>query len=266
MTLLEPVRWSRQRWLTVIGALLFVQLGLIFYLGEPPQILPRAMRSRTAVNLAVDPLSADSLKELATIDDPALFALPSLQGFSGIAWLTFSDFERPSGKWTDAPTYLALDVGGLGETFSSFVQSNGPSATPQMPRPAPELVNVQISVPPLAARTASEVNLDVDGGSGRRLLDRIEVPAWPGEELLKDTVVQLVIDDSGNALSAVLRESSGSKGADEFALKQASMARFEPIRNRPSTSTEFPCTFENLLFRWYTVPPQSGTNVISAQR
>jgi len=32
----------------------------------------------------------------------------------------------------------------------------------------------------------------------RFVLDQIEVPPWPGEELLKDTVVQLVIDDSGD--------------------------------------------------------------------
>src|SRR4051812_30433286 len=248
----EPIRWTRRRWLTVFGVLLSLHVAPILYFGERPHLLPRAARSRTALHLAVDPWSAKQLAELPTLEDPALFALPSLRGFSGKAWLTFRKMEYPVIDWTEPPAYLALDPDGLGRTLPNVPATSFSAAATLGGKPA-DLLTVQISVPPLPAPTSSELRIE-GPVQNRRLLENIEVPSWPGAptgELLTNTVVQVLVDSEGTTLSATLLASSGSRAADDFALKRAANARFEQVlKIKPTVG---PGTFGRFIFRWHTV-------------
>jgi hypothetical protein len=237
-------------------------VGLIAYFGERQPLLSRAMRSKTSLWLAADPFSAAQVAALSAVDDPALLALPSLQGFSGKAWLSFPAIDYPLSDWTEPPPFLALDVSRLGETFSSFVGSNGLPDVALTAKPAPEIPGLQISVPPLPVPVGSEFR--VEGAlQSRRLLGSIEVPAWPHDELLTNTVVQVLVDDEGNTLSTTLLTSSGSKGADAYALNQSSGARFEPVleTNAPPARS----VFGRLIFQWQTAP-LSRTNSVPVRR
>jgi hypothetical protein len=199
---------------------------------------------------------------LPTVEDPALLALPSLQGFSGKAWLSFPAMDYPLSDWTEPPAFLALDVRRLGETFSSFVGSNGLPAVALTARPPPESPALQISVPPLPVPATSEFRLE-GAIQSRRLLGNIEVPSWPHDDLLTNTVVQVLVDDEGNTLSTALLTSSGSKSADNYALKQSAAARFEPVLQTNAPPAR--CTFGRLIFQWQTAP-LSQTNAVSALR
>ena len=66
--------------------------------------------------------------------------------------------------------------------------------------------------------------------AGRRLVQPIELPPWPYQDLLTNSVVQMVVDAEGRPASVpVLLSSSGCPAADEYALEQAQAARFEPV-------------------------------------
>lgn len=259
-TALPSAPWPRRRWITTISALLAAQLALILYFGERPHLLPRAVRPKTTMYLAVDELSAGQIADLPTVTDPALFALPSLQGFSGKSWLTFREPDYTVKGWSEAPSYLALDIGRLGETFSRFVGTNSPFTFGLASRQPPEFGTMQISVPPLPINSSSELRLD--GPIQRlRLLNPLDIPSWPSDDVLANTVVQVIVDGVGNVISSTLLAFSGSVAADKYALQQASAARFEPATGPQRLSTS---TFGRFIFQWHTTAP-TQTNSLSPQ-
>jgi hypothetical protein len=258
---LQPVRWSRRRWTVTIVSLLLAQLALVSYFGERSHLLPRAVRSRTALHLAFDPLSTKQLADLATVD-PALFALPSLNGFSANGWLRFHEPDYRPEKWTEAPIYLALDAAQLGRGIESDETNAAPwpvSAT----RMVPETVE-PISLPPLPAPGGSTVQVE-DALKTRKLLNFPSLPAWQNDDLLTNTVVQVLVDQAGNAISALLLKSSGLKAADDFGLQTAASARFEPIAPVFGSDPARTCVFGRLVFQWQTVAP-SLTKSVSSSR
>jgi hypothetical protein len=252
---LEPVRWSRRRWVTTVTAILVGQIALVLYLAESPHDLTRAVRSRTALYLAADNWSAKQLADMPTLDDPTLFALPSIYGFSGKAWLRFPLLDYEMSHWTEPPPYLVLNPDQLGSTFSSFAATNEPPAVEFVAKPVADLLTLQLSIPPLNLRTASECR--VEGSlKNRRLLDPPKLPSWPQEELLANTVVQLLVNQLGDTLSTALLASSTSKTADEYALKSARSVRFEPV----NSSSQSGYSSGRLVFQWHTIPmPETNT-------
>src|SRR5256885_747952 len=134
--------------------LLLAQLSLIFYFGERSRRLPRALRLRTSLHFAVDDWSAQQLQQLSAITDPALFALPSLEGFSGKAWLTFSQRDYKPSNWSNAPVWLSLNAAHLGTEFFAFAESNALPLVALVGKWMPELATTYIPVPPPAAPVA----------------------------------------------------------------------------------------------------------------
>ena len=252
----QPVRWTRRRWLTTMAVLLAAHFGVVLYFGERSHRLPRALRSKTSMYLSVDPWSARQLSEFPMAGDPALFALPSLNGFSGKAWLTFREMDYPLNNWTSPPAYLTLDVSRLA-TPSAADESNSLYSIPVAGRPLPDLVNAQLSVPPPPIATGSELFIEGDVVK-RRLLEQVDVPSWAYADVLTNTLVQVLVDAEGQILSARLLVSSGLKAADDYALKRAATARFEPVANAGPSS----CMFGRLVFHWHTTPP-AETNSVS---
>jgi hypothetical protein len=257
---LEPLRWSRRRWITTTLVVLFGQIALILYLGESPHQLARAIRSKTSIHLAVDDWSAKQITELATLDDPTLLALPSIHGFSGKAWLSFPALKFQASEWKDAPSYLALETEQLGKTFKRFTATNEPTPVQLVGKPVADLLTLQLTIPPINLRTASAVR--VEGSlQKRRLLEPLGLCSWPHEDLLTNSIVQLLVNELGDTVSTTLLTSSTLKDADEFALKAARGARFEPLRLKAGAS---PYSSGRLVFQWHTTPPLE-TNTASVQ-
>src|SRR5689334_16158695 len=185
----QPMRWSRRRWITTTAVLLVGQLALIFYFGERSHRLPRALRLRTSLHFALGEWSAQQLEQLSAVADPALFGLPSLEGFSGKAWLMFSQPDYKPNNWSNPPVWLSLNSAGLGIEFSSFVLSNTLPVLPLVGRWTPELPTAYIPVAPPPSPAASELRVEASGPP-RQLAAKIELRSWPQEEVLSNSVVQ----------------------------------------------------------------------------
>src|SRR5258705_6737366 len=117
----DAVRWTRRRWFYAVTAVFCAQVGLILVLGKRVQPSPTPIPFRTAIYAAVDPWSEQQLATLPTLEDPAIFALPSHQGFSRTAWLNFAPLGFHLTDWTESPRWLGMEVDRLGETFSRFL-------------------------------------------------------------------------------------------------------------------------------------------------
>ena len=264
----DRIRWSKRRWFVTIGLFLAAQLAVIFYLGERPHELARAFRSRTKLYAAVDDWSARQIAALPTLDDPTLFALPSVHGFSGKAWLRLPLLDYRLSEWSEPPTYLALNRDHLAQR--SFANTNELPPVTLIAKPIADLLTLQLAIPPVNVRTASTLHIE---GTLRnwRLVEPLRLPSWPHEDLLADTVVQLVVNERGETISTVLLASSTSRNADDFALQFAASARFEPLAGGPKSASADKSGSEDaratrryssgrFVFQWHTVPlPETNT-------
>lgn len=253
---LEPPAWTWRRWCLLIALTFGVQVALIFSLGN--RSAPRVRPSSPAPKLALE----NSSTELIALTDPTLFALPHQVGFSGPAWMRIPPVPSRSFELAEEPAWLALPVQQLGNAASSETNQSELLTTiaPFEPEPTgPEPVFAT------AFRQKSDLRLG-EGLERRRLKTIIKLPSWPHSDFLTNTVVKLFINGDGLPVSTpVLLWSSGLKAADDFALAEASAARFEPILNEGpgrATSPLANSTWGTIVFEWQTLP-LSATNAAS---
>jgi len=244
-------RWSRRRWLLLIGLIFSGQVALIFLLGEHSPARARTRGPAPAFRLA-SPRAAEFL----ALEDPTLFALPHRQGFSGRAWLHVFSQKLPSFEWSEQPQWLPLPVAQLGQTFNRFMETNQPGLGPVLAIAESELMVPEIS-PGSVLREESALRLS-GSLAARRLLTPLALKSWPNADVLTNTVVHVLVDGSGQTFSPkVLLPGSGSKEADQYALEQAKAARFDSILpTGPQSVTNPPArlTSGEMIFEWHTLP------------
>jgi len=247
---LEPQRWSRRRWGTIITLLFGVQVGLIFWLGERSPVQRRPLASVPALRVA-----GSRAAEFLALTDPALFALPHERGFSGPAWLSAPPLSYQPFTWSEAPAWLLPSLKPLAGAFASLVESNLFSSASTLLDPIPEMKLAD--VPALeSAREHSEWRVEGDLAQ-RRLLTKLTLSAWPAADLLTNSVVQLLVDAQGRPVSVTLLSHCGSREADRQALQQAQAARFESVAGSGPGRIPEPLlhlTWGKLIFEWQTLP------------
>jgi TonB family protein len=59
------------------------------------------------------------------------------------------------------------------------------------------------------------------------------LPAWPSDQLLSNSVVQIAVNSAGQVVSARLLGRSGLPGADNMALDKSRNLRFKPVPASP---------------------------------
>ena len=238
--------WTRKRWWTLVLLVFAAHLGFIFAFGDRQPVQSRLASPVTMLSLA------QSESELLALNDPALFALPSLHGVAGQAWLKTPVIAFSPFRWTEAPRLLPLQPDHLGHAFGRFLQTNSFTRLvfESKPEPAAILpVSLELTSPPPTNST-----LRITGAlAGRRWLNPPALRSWSGTDLLTNTVVQALVNPDGNVFSATLLVPVGSSGtndqnAAEYALQIVRGARFEPARAaaRPVLGT--------LIFEWHTEP------------
>jgi hypothetical protein len=251
----EPWPWPRRRWWTFLVLAFASQVALIFWLSERATSLPRPPAPPPILHLA----PAES-SELLALTDPTLFALPHVESFSGLAWMQVPPRKFPSFQWTETPRWLPLPTQELGAAFSRFIKTNAFSRLETVTESRPELI-IPEPLTSSGARRASRLELQ-DGLTQRPLLTKIELPSWPFTDLLTNTVVQLLVDASGQPVSPTLLTSSGLKEADQFALDKARATRFQPVPVEPGLVRSRPTahlTWGKMVFEWHTVPIETNT-------
>lgn len=256
---LEAPRWDRCQWLLTGGLLFFIQVAVIWILGERRGSPPASVPFPTTIYWAVDPWATRQIASLPAMRDPTIFALPSLNGFSGTAWLKFTSPPCQASDWTEPPQWLAPQPERLGELFARTFAASSYASLSIAEKSVPELIGSEprTTSEPLVA----ESELRLAGGLAQRGVSLpLPLPSWPYTEVLSNTTVQVLVDETGFVISATVLESCRLKAADDYALQAAKEARFEPLeRDRRPASGVDSTGCGKLVFQWRTTaPPPPG--------
>ena len=244
------------RWMLLIFLCLATHVALIWTLEEPPPRTALAQASTPAVRWLTDSWLLERVTSLPGMHDPAVFALPSLDGFSGSAWLTFKPLQPDFAAQSPASYWLELTEEDLGNVFERLFSTNVPSSIQISDLPLPSFAGGgqpfarELSLPPSSvhASTALAERLPMIGN----------LPAWTHADLLTNSVVQVLVDARGQCVSSTLLSGCGSKEADSFAVKWALSCRFKPLRAaRQNNWTAEPIVSGKLTFTWQTLPPST---------
>ena len=242
--------WTTRRWIHAVIVTLALQLAVIIVASRHVVVPGPRPTFPTRVRLAADPPS-DSLKDLMTVTDPALFALPSLHGFSGAAWLRYPLLQPTAFERTEVPQWLGLNPARLANEFVEFVSTNQISPVLMVDAPLPAATRYEANYPSEAVAPLSRFHLA--GGLARRTLLYVpHLPPWPHSEILSNTIVRAVVDAAGWNFSATLVGRSGLPAADEYATRLVENARFTPLKAEDAQKEEF--TWGTFVFYWHTQP------------
>lgn len=250
----EPQPWSVRRWSVAIAIVFAIQVASVFWLED--RSVPHPRRPVAPVFR----FSHSGMDELLALQDPTLFALPHLRGFSGTAWLITKPLGFPPALWPEPERFLALDTHTLGAAFESFVRTNLPPSFAVIPNVHPEPVLVDYV--PIAPQSR-ESRLRIEGDLARRkLLTVPHLASWTNADFLTNSIVQLLVDGKGNTVSCVLlRQPSVTPSvvqdeADQQALRLARSARFQPASSLPAADFDSPAglCIGKMIFEWQTIP------------
>jgi hypothetical protein len=242
-------RWTLGRWLTLVALIYAAHVILLFVFGARKEIVPRPAKDVPTLELA------DETGEWLVLNDPTLFALPHPRDFASAIRMQPPVLVPPSFHWTEPPGDLPLSARGLGSVFDEFMQTNRFAGIELQLKPPLKLSTPALPIEPVLAQSST---LLIQGDAARRpLLNQIDVPSLPYNDVIAPSKVQVVVDAAGNVVSAVLLPSDNPVEAaghydvaDRRALEIARTARFAPAPH---------LTLGRLIFNWHTVP-MTGTN------
>ena len=246
-----PDSWAARQWSWAVGLVFGGQLLLVFLLSARAPITFRPAADATTFSLALDSISNDRLNDPLWVGDPTLFALANPRGFSGRVWLTVPSLEHPLAAWTEPPSWLPATSTQLGGVFVRFVATNATAPFRLADKPALQLTELAIVPEP----SPQQSTLRVEGAlKARTLATQLPLPVWSHGDILRASVVQILVKPDGEIFSATLLSGSGLKAADDGALKLASTVRFQPLKPA-STAALAAFTTGTLIFNWHTVAP-----------
>ena len=241
--------WTLGRWLMFIALIYAAHVILLFTFGARKPIASRPTANVPALQLAQE------AGEWFALNDPTLFALPHPRDFGSAIRMQTPALNPPSFHWTETNGWLSLSTGDLGTVFSGFMQTNRFTDMELQLKPPLKLNEPGLPGEPVLAQTSM---LLIQGDIARRpLLNPMEVPSLPYNDVIAPSRVQVVVDPSGNVISTVLLPSDNPleaaghfDDADRRALELARAARFAPAPH---------LSIGRLIFNWHTVPV-AGTN------
>jgi len=250
----NPVAWSRGRWWMAAVIALIIQVLLIVALSDLRPIVARLPEAQTSLQLVGDAPPDSAMGALVGLEDPTLFALPNLRGFSGAAWMKARPLARRRIDLTEPPLWLTQNVERLGAAFAELVRSNPAPHHAFGDKPAPRLSEVTVPPVPLPARSSFRIEGEL---AGRDLMTPLEVPSFPHTDLLTNTVVEISVDPSGFPFPPFVLAGSGSKAADQRGLELARSMRFKPLAATGGRSSRnaVSLTFGKVVFQWHTIEP-----------
>jgi len=245
-----PLRWPWRRWCFLVTLVFTLQVGAIYWLSDNSPIRPRPPGTAPTLRL-----SGNSDSEVLALSDPTLFALPHREAFSGDAWLKMPSTPTVAFTWTEPPRWLIIATQELGASFHRVLESYSFDQLQTAPHSEPELTLPRI---PPGGEVPSRSTFRLLGAlAARRLVAPFDVPPWPNNDILTNTIVKVLVTAEGVPVSAAVLSSSGLKAADDFAREQVRSARFESVvTDGPQRSTNTPAglTIGEILFEWQTVP------------
>ena len=242
-------RWSSGRWLVLIALVCAAHVALLFMFGARKHLVPRAAADVPTLRLA------GSSDELLALNDPTLFALPHAGDFGTAMWSPAPAVKPPSFRWTESPRWLPLSADGLMDIFNRYMQTSRVAVFTLQLKPPVRLSTPTQSVTPALAQVST---MRVEGDlTQRRLLTLLDLPSWPYPDVIAPSQVQVLVDEAGHVIQAIVLPSDNSLEAlshydlaDKRALELARSARFAPAPR---------LTLGQMIFTWHTFPP-TATN------
>jgi hypothetical protein len=236
--------WPLSRWLILIALVFAVHVALLFAFGARKQIVPRPITNVPTLKLA------GGSDELLALNDPTLFALPHSGDFVTAIWSQAPVTNSPSFRWTEQPRWLPLSADGLMTVFNRFMQTNQVSGFVLRLKPT---VNLSTPAQPVESALVQDSTMRIEGDlTQRRLLNPMNLPSWPYPDVIAPSKVQVLVDEAGDVVSAIVLPSDNNlealshyDAADQRALELARAARFEPAPG---------LTIGQMIFTWQTVP------------
>jgi len=250
--------WSRARWLVAVILLGLLHLGALFALSDLGPARSARSRDTFAVRLFTEPHAAGMLLDAHALNDPTLLAMVNRRGFSGAAWLNVDPppFRLP--EWREPTRWLEQDPGSLGVDFREHVRTNLRTTLSIVRASAPAE-----APPPESRRVTDRTDLHVTGDLARRsLVEYPELPGLTAPDLLRPTVIELMVDSEGYVFSPRLRhrplisdpaQAAAQRTADRRALDLTRQLRFAPMTRLPA-SDGHPFTKGEITFNWTTHP------------
>jgi len=229
--------WSWQKLVLIILFAFTTHLAFVFVLGAKKTVPPRPVTNVPLFRLADNP------SELIRLTDPTLFVLPHANEFAPADWAQPPVVTAPSFRWTEPPPFLPPATDMLGAVFQTFMQTNRFVPQPLSFKPAPQLILPTLAIPSLLPQQST---WQLSGAiASRRLLSELTVPTLALNDILSPSRVQVLVDQAGNVVSAVLLESSGDNETDLTALALSRTLRLAPAVK---------LGFGEIIFNWHTVP------------
>lgn len=220
----DEVPWTELRWRKLVALIFLIQLGLLFWAGNPVKP-PVAKGKASRFVLLIRELSPRDWEEKVLVNDPMLFSLPDPRGFSGKAWSHTPHPVPPAAEWNEPVRLLKLDERSLAMGVTQFIQTNNGSSPRRIEKPFPKIENFPI-LPNETSALRSE--LRVEGVLARRaLLSEVSLPLWKNSQLLNNTIVEVMVNEDGQVLPGRILARSGVEGADALALEIARKLRFQ---------------------------------------
>ena len=164
----EPREWSPVRWAVSIALVFGLQVVAIVWLRDQSRHAPRRPESAPVFRL-----SGYRSGEMLALEDPTLFALPHLDGFSGKAWIDLPPPPFSEAEGREPELWLTLPVAQLGGAFEEFVRTNPPPPFAAMAAPDPQWVAPRVALnPPESGPSRLRTGGDL---AGRLLLHAVGV-------------------------------------------------------------------------------------------
>lgn len=200
--------------------------------------------------------SEELFREIPSLSDPMLFALVTEHGFSGPVWKQSARFSYALPDWNEPPRWLVPSSGDWGSALGRMLAAERARRRELYLAPAP--LDPPAVGPPTDYDWRSTVELSGELVQ-RRLVSEIQLPSIAHSEILSNSVVRVAVNESGTTLSAVLISSSGSKLADDEAMKFAREAKFEPVTGAAGGGAG-KLSFGQMIFEWLTLPLEDKGN------
>lgn len=221
--------WYGKKLVLLIALAFLIHLGLICFFGGQTQIVPRRVSHVPRLQLA------DDGNLMIALESPTLFALPNRRDFSSVAWSKVPAVNQPSFQWNESPRWLAIDTHSPEATFKEFAPAPARFKMAEGIKPPPALTGIPAQLGG-AMPAGSSLNLLGDLAH-RGLLSTFDLPSLPYDNVISASRIQVVVDPSGQIVSAVLLPPTDSTEsadrydrADQLALVIARHLRFVPAR------------------------------------
>jgi hypothetical protein len=235
--------WSPRQFFLLIILAFVAHAALIFIFGTTKSVVPLTAKNVPQLQLA------DNANELIALENPSLFALPNPKDFASVIWEKIPVVAQPSFRWTETPPWLPLAAENLDATFLKFMQTNLFAGLESDLKPQPHLTEFFSTQ---SGQTQISQLKIIGGLAQRKLLNEIQLPSLPHNDVIAPSRVQILADATGNVLSAILLPPENPLDAanhydlaDQRALQLARTLQFAPSKN---------VALGELIFIWQTIP------------